>query len=196
MQDYQEIIKKRLSKARYEHSLGVAETARDLALFNQIDPFKAYLTGILHDYAKELTNQELIELGKSYNLISDEVELYEPELLHGPVGAVLIREELGINDIEILNAIRYHTTGCKEMDKLSQIIYIADYIEPNRKFPGVDCIRDTAYTDLTKGVLLGLNSTIRYLLEIEQPLHKLTIEARNGLLLKQCNSEKVKMSRP
>src|SRR5690554_4897548 len=126
MEKYKNLIKARLSKERFDHSLGVAQIAWDLALINGVDENKAYLTGILHDYAKELTNSDLIDIGKRYSLILDEAELLEPQLLHGPVGSVLIQRELGINDKEILNAVRYHTTGCNEMTKLAQIIYIAD----------------------------------------------------------------------
>lgn len=192
MEKYQRLIKERLSKNRYEHSLGVAQTARDLALLNGVSPEKAYLTGILHDYAKELADQELLILGRIYNLILDEAEIQEPQLLHGPVGAVLIQKELGIDDIELLNGVRYHTTGTSQMTKLSQITYIADYIEPNRNFPGVDSLRETAYANLSQGVLLGLNNTIKYVLDNNQLLHKLSVEARNWLLVKQWNSGKVK----
>lgn len=183
MEEYTTLIKNRLSKNRYEHSLGVAQTARSLALSYGVDPEQAYLAGILHDYAKELTNQKLLEFGKMYDLILDDAEIREPALLHGPVGAVLLQKELGINNSEILTAIRYHTTGCGNMDKLTQIIYIADYIEPNRNFPGVEILREITYNNLSQGVLQGLNQTIKYVLENNQLLHFLSVQARNWLLL-------------
>jgi len=176
------LMKERLSCSRYEHSLGVARTARELAKLYGADEDKAFLTGILHDYAKELSDQELLQLGIKHNLIVDQAEIKQPQLLHGPVGAVLIKEELGIEDNEILTAVRYHTTGCSGMDKLSQIIYIADYIEPNRKFPEVDSLRKIAYANLTEGVLAGLNSTIKYVVDNHQLLHILSVEARNWML--------------
>ncbi|KJS83061.1 MAG: hypothetical protein JM58_13335 [Peptococcaceae bacterium BICA1-8] len=189
MEEYTALIKKRLSKNRYEHSLGVAQTARNLALSYEVDPEQAYLAGILHDYAKELSNQELLELGKMYDLILDDAEIREPALLHGPVGAVLLQKELGINNSEILAAIRYHTTGCGNMNKLTQIIYISDYIEPNRSFPGVEILREITYNNLSQGVLRGLNQTIKYIVDNNQLLHFLSVEARNWLIMSERVSE-------
>jgi predicted HD superfamily hydrolase involved in NAD metabolism len=183
MERYLALIRERLSPDRYEHSLGVAETARELAKLYGVDEEKAYLAGILHDYAKNLSNSKLLEIGDKHNLIVDQAEKQEPQLLHGPVGAVLIEKELGIKDKEILKAVWYHTTGCGNMDKLSQIIYISDYIEPNRKFPGVDSLRKITFANLAEGVLAGLNNTIKYVVDNNQPLHILSVEARNWLLL-------------
>jgi len=185
MEEYRALIKKRLSKDRYEHSLGVAQTARSLALSCGVDPEQAYFAGILHDYAKELTNHELLEIGKMYDLILDDAEIKEPALLHGPVGAVLLQKELGINNKEILTAIRYHTTGCANMDKLTQIIYIADFIEPNRNFPDVEILREITYHNLSQGVLQGLNQTIKYILDNNQLLHFLSVQARNWLIMSE-----------
>jgi len=185
MEEYKALIKGRLSHKRYVHSLGVAETARELAVLNGCNAEQAYLAGILHDYAKELSNHDLLEIGRLNNLILDEAEVEEPQLLHGPVGAVLIQKELGINNRGILDAIRYHTTGCSGMTKLTQIIYIADYIEPNRKFPGVESLRNVTYNDLSRGVLEGLNNTIKYVLDNNQLLHILSVGARNWMLIEK-----------
>jgi len=194
MEEYKALIKARLSQKRYEHSLGVAETARELAELNGCDTEKAYLAGILHDYAKELNDEELLKIGRMHNLILDEAEVREPQLLHGPVGAVLLQQELGINDKEMLDAIRYHTTGCSGMTKLAQIIYIADYIEPHRKFPGVESFRELTFTNLSRGVLAGLNNTIKYVVDNNQLLHKLSVEARNWLILSERVGEKQPMN--
>ncbi|MFZ5945957.1 MAG: bis(5'-nucleosyl)-tetraphosphatase (symmetrical) YqeK [Bacillota bacterium] len=182
MEYYIEIIKKRLSLKRYEHSLGVAETASELAIINGADPQKAYLTGVLHDYAKEMDDSQLLAMAKDYNIPLNEVEIAQPQLLHGIVGACLVKTELGIDDGEILDAIRYHTTGCSNMTMLTKIIYIADYIEPNRDFPGVELLRKVSYENLDKGVLDGLNHSIRYILDKNLPIHNLSIEARNQLI--------------
>jgi predicted HD superfamily hydrolase involved in NAD metabolism len=183
MEEYKALIRDRLTKDRYEHSLGVAQTARELAIQYGADGEKAYLAGILHDYAKNLPNQKLLEIAINNSLIVDPAEKENPQLLHGPVGAVLIEKELGIKDKEILNAIRYHTTGRSQMDRLSQILYIADYIEPNRNFPGVDSLRKITYTNLLAGVLAGLNNSIKFVIDNNQLLHILSVEARNWLLL-------------
>ncbi|MDK2824018.1 MAG: hypothetical protein PWQ67_174 [Clostridia bacterium] len=183
MEEYKKIVKNRLSNKRYEHSLGVAETARELAVRNGADFNKAYLAGILHDYAKELSSEELLKIAASNNLITDKVEIKEPQLLHGKVGAYLIKNELGIYDEDILKAIRFHTTGCADMDLLTQIIYIADYIEPNRKFPGVEKMRKTTFINLAQGVFEGLDQTLKYVLEKKGLIHYLSVQARNWLLI-------------
>lgn len=183
MEAYLKIIEKRLSKERFQHSLGVAETGRKLALINGVNADDAYLAGLLHDYAKDLPEGQLLEIAQTNNLILDEVEVNEPHLLHGPVGAWLTEKELGITNKDILNAIKFHTTGCREMSKLTQIIYIADLIEPNRNFPGVESLRKSAFNNLTQGVLNGLNWSIKYVLEKDFLLHSLSIQARNWLIM-------------
>lgn len=182
MDKYMDIIKEKLDKDRFQHSLGVAETARELAIKNGIDSESAYIAGILHDYGKNASSDELIKIAEKSRLITDEVEKENPFLLHGPVGAHLLEKELGIKDREILEAVRYHTTGKPKLGKLGLIIYIADLIEPNRKLAGIDAIRELAFQDLYKGVLAGLNYTLLHVISRNQPIHSLSIETRNWLL--------------
>jgi predicted HD superfamily hydrolase involved in NAD metabolism len=107
---------------------------------------------------------------------------YNKELWHAPVGAEVARERFGITDEEILNAIRYHTSGRPGMSKLEKIIFLADYIEPGRRFPGVDEVRETARRDLERAVLMAMDNTIRFLLERGQKVYPLTLLARNHML--------------
>lgn len=183
MEQYIEIIKKRLNNKRYIHSIEVANLARKLARINGVDPDKAYLAGLLHDYAKCLSNQELLKIARENNLIIDEIEYKQAELLHGPVGAFLIRQELKITDESILNAVKYHTTGCADMDTLMQIIYIADYTEPGRIFEGVEELRKLVLEDLSQGVLEGLDTSLKHIINGKRLIHPLTISARNWMLL-------------
>lgn len=183
MERYIEIIKKRLDNKRYIHSLQVAKVAKELALHNNVNPEKAYLAGLLHDYAKCLTNKQLLTLAEENNLISDEIEYNQPTLLHGPVGALLLEKELKIFDSSILDAVRYHTTGCIGMDTLAQIIYISDYIEPGRNFEGALELRKLVLKSLSQGVLEGMDSSLRYIIEQKKLIHPLTIKARNWMLL-------------
>ncbi|SMB80291.1 putative HD superfamily hydrolase of NAD metabolism [Desulfonispora thiosulfatigenes DSM 11270] len=182
MNNYVEIIKKRLNSKRYLHSIGVAETAKELALINGVNPDKAYLAGLIHDYAKCLTDQELLNLAKNNNLIADDVEYKQPDLLHGPVGAFLLKRDHNILDESILRAVRYHTTGCADMDTLTKIIYIADYIEPNRVFNGVKEIRELAFRNLSIGVLNGLDNSLKFIIEKNKLIHPLSIAARNWII--------------
>jgi len=181
----EQIIKTRLSAHRYQHCLGVARAARDLAQLYGMDADKAYLTGILHDYAKNLTAGQLLLAVGQDDQIADEAEKQIPELLHAPVGAHLLIEELGIKDKEILEAVRTHTLGSTTMDLLAKIIFLADMIEPNRDmYPDLERLRQLSRHNLDEAMLLGLESTIRYCLDEGRLLHPRTVEVRNMFLHK------------
>lgn len=182
IEGYKEILKNRLSVKRYTHSVSVANTAARLAGMFNGDIERAYLAGLMHDYARELTEEELLELTAKHNLSTDGVELMQTSLLHGPVGAWLLEEEGLITDKQVLDAIRWHTTGHPDMDQLARIIYISDYIEPGRNFPGVDLLRQITNKDLNLGVLAGLDHTLGFLVQRNHFIHPLSIATRNRLL--------------
>ncbi|MDK2918044.1 MAG: hypothetical protein PWQ37_777 [Candidatus Petromonas sp.] len=177
-----EILSKRLTPARYKHSLGVCETASKLAKLYGVSLEKAEISGLLHDYAKDISKDEAKIYIKKYKITIDKVIAKQIDLAHGMIGAELVRHELGIEDPEVLNAIRYHTTGREEMSKLDKIIYLSDYIEPNRDFPGVEDMRKMALTNLNKATLLGLDNSIQYVLSKGNLLHINSILARNSLI--------------
>ncbi|GAF26292.1 bis(5'-nucleosyl)-tetraphosphatase (symmetrical) YqeK [Neomoorella thermoacetica] len=183
MANYQEILAARLSEKRYLHSLGVAGTAARLASKNKVDPEQARLAGLLHDYARDLPPGELLTLAAGAGLITCELERRLPILLHGPVGALLIKQDLGIKDRAVLQAVARHTVGAVAMTALDKIIYLADIIEPERRFPGVEELRRLAAADLNAALLKAFETSILYLVGKGQPLHPVTIEARNYLLL-------------
>ncbi len=181
----EQIIKARLSAHRVQHCLGVAGAARDLAQLYGVDDEKAYLTGILHDYAKNLTAAQLLLVAGQDEQIADEAEKKIPELLHAPVGAYLLAEELGINDKEILEAVKAHTLGSMTMNSLAKIIFLADMTEPNRDmYPELERLRQLSRYNLDEAMLLGLESTIRYCLDEGRLLHPRTVEVRNMFLQK------------
>ena len=182
VEGYKEILKNRLSVKRYTHSVGVANTAARLAGMFNGDIERAYLAGLMHDYARELPEEELLELTAKYNLSTDGVELMQTSLLHGPVGAWLLEQEGLITDKRVLDAIRWHTTGHPDMDQLGRIIYISDYIEPGRNFPGVDVLRQITNKNLNLGVLAGLDHTLSFLMQRNNFIHPLSIATRNRLL--------------
>ena len=184
---YKLILKKELSQERYLHSIGVMETAINLARKHGVSEYKAAIAGLLHDCAKDIPEEEQLKLALEFGILLDEITCFERVLLHGPVGAKLAEIKFGIKDKEILKAIEIHTTGDENMTLLDKIIYIADYIEPGRDFPGVEDIRDKTYEDLDEGVLMGLNSTIVYVLKKNSLLHPRTIDARNMLLKNRRN---------
>ncbi len=182
VEGYKEILKNRLSVKRYTHSIGVANTAARLAGMFNGDIERAYLAGLMHDYARELTEEELLELTAKHNLSTDGVELMQTSLLHGPVGAWLLEYEGIITDKQVLDAIRWHTTGHPDMDQLARIVYISDYIEPGRNFPGVDVLRQITNKNLNLGVLAGLDHTLSFLVQRNNFIHPLSIATRNRLL--------------
>lgn len=181
---YTEVLASRLSPRRLRHSQGVAAYAERLAAKYGVAQDKAKLAGLMHDYARDLPEQELLARGGEAGLISHEVEKKFPVLLHAPVGAWLLRTELGLEDEEILQAISRHTVGAPAMSPLDKIIYLADALEPGRQYPGVEELRRLAEEDLDQGLLKVLEGSILYVLKKRQPLHPATVEARNYLLLK------------
>lgn len=183
-QQIMEIIQKRLSANRYQHSLRVAEVARNLAGQNQVDPGQAYTIGLLHDYAKGLSGQELLDLAEAHQLIGHPVDRLLPDLLHGPVGAFLVKQELGLEDTDMLAAIAHHTLGALEMSPLEEVIFLADMIEPGRDYPGMERLKCLTERSLKEGMLYGLETTIRYCIDQQRIIHPRSVEVRNHYLQK------------
>lgn len=178
-------LKENLSEKRYKHTLGVADEAVLLAERYGAEKLKAYIAGLLHDVAKEMGVEESkLLLKEKYNVELSVVEENTPKLLHGPLGACMAQDIFQVDDVEILDAIRYHTTGKANMSVLTKVLYIADYVEPNRTFDGVDDLRHLAYEDMDKAIMVGLNWTLEELIEKESMFHPDTVHARNFLLLK------------
>ena len=157
-------MKKIQDAERYEHTLGVAYTAASLAVLNGVDSRKALIAGLLHDCAKCIPSQEKIDLCKSYGISMTKLEERNPFLLHAKLGARLAKENYYENDDDILNAIENHTTGRANMSILEKIVFIADYIEPNRnKAPNLLQIRRMAYNDIDQALVMILQDTLNYL---------------------------------
>ncbi len=180
-------LKKNINEARYIHTLGVVETAIKLSKMNNVDEEKAKIAALIHDMAKCMPKDKQFEILKNNGVKMDKYLLNSPQILHGAVGAILAKEIMGIEDIDILNAVKYHTTGKENMTTLEKIIYIADYVEPNRKYEGVDKIREVVFKDLDNGVFMGIENTMLHLLKERQLIHIDTINARNYLLLEIKN---------
>lgn len=182
MNSVDERVARKLSPKRYQHSVGVAKQAVDLARKNGVSPDQAFVAAMVHDYARELPGEQLLDLARKLG-VGDEISLSYPELLHAPVGAHLIRQDLGIGDPEIIQAVSSHTLGRRKMSTLEQIIYLADMIEPSRSYPGVQELREKAQGGLREGILGALDHTVKYLLEQGKPIHIRTVEARNYLIM-------------
>lgn len=173
-------IKKSLPPKRYQHTLGVIEVAVSLAKQYDINEHSAEIAALLHDVSKCMNMEEL-----HFYVESDETLKYygdTGELLHGFAGSVYVKKELGIHDEDILNAIKYHTIGRRGMTTLEKIIYISDAIEPNRNYPNVDLIRKKANFCINDAILLEVDRKLKYLLEIDSPIHPNTVDMRNCIL--------------
>lgn len=154
-----------LSSKRYIHTLGVAYTASCLAMAHGEPMEHAMVTGLLHDCAKSMHGSELVAICEKSHLRMTAVERSNPTaLLHAKVGAYLAEHKYGVTEEDMLNAIRYHTTGRPDMSKLEKILYIADYIEPGRKqIAELEMIRRIAYQDLDWTMEKILANTLAYL---------------------------------
>lgn len=176
-------LRNMLSEERYNHSLRVQSTSVKLAKAYNIDIEKASAAGLLHDCAKGYSDENLLKYAVEYGIEINEIYTANPQLLHGPVGSFLARHVFNIDDPDVIHSIYYHTTGCENMSMLDKIIYIADFIEPGRDFPGVDKLRKVAYDELDISILMAMDSTIRYVIERKQMIDTLTVRARNSMLI-------------
>lgn len=183
LDEYKAIIAERLTKGRYEHSCMVCEEAKKLAEKYGADIKKAETAGILHDIMKDTDKAVQLQIIGKYSIILDNVESGANKLLHAISGAAVIEHELDVNDPEILNAVRYHTTARAGMSLLEKIIYLADYISADRKYEGVEPLRAAVYQSIETGMRAALDFSISELLTKGAPVHLDTVRARNELLL-------------
>ena len=170
-----------LNQSRIAHVAGCEDEAVKLASFWDVDVDAAREAAILHDITKKLTYDENLVILKKYNQVSDNMlDIVYEKLLHAKTGALLARHEFGSSD-EVYEAIRWHTTGKAGMTELEKIIYLADYIEPNRDLDGIDQLRKLSYSDLNKAVKLGLEMAVADLLARRKTPCRETLEAIEDL---------------
>lgn len=178
------IIKSRLSEERFVHSLNVAKAAAMLAEKYGADAEKAYTAGILHDIMKE----EDIDIQRKYIAANHEkmtaLEYFNKQVHHQMSGAAYCKTELGIDDNEILSAIRYHTTGKRDMTLLQKVLYTADFIAADRCYPDVAVMREKAMENLEEAMLYSLRYTLKDLAGRTMLIHPDTLECYNSILEK------------
>ncbi|GEN31037.1 putative HD superfamily hydrolase involved in NAD metabolism [Cerasibacillus quisquiliarum] len=177
------LVKPHLTEKRYEHTIRVLNTALTLAERYGVSKKQTELAAIFHDYAKYRPLKELKHWIETTYLPKDLLQFHH-ELWHGPVGSILIEFEHGIKDEEVKTAIYYHTTGRKDMTPIELIIYVADYIEPGRNFPGLDDVRNMAERDILKAAWMISRNTINFLMSKNQPIYPDTFHAYNDLTKK------------
>ncbi len=188
-----ESLPKYETQKRIEHSIRVKETA--LQLYKLWGGNKQVLVyaALLHDIARDLPAEKLIEIAKKNNYHIDEIESENPVILHAPVGAIIAENDFGIIDKDILNCIRYHTTGRADITLNEAIIYLADFIEPGRDFEDAKKVRKIAFADLKEAVIQETIFNVAYLMNARVPIHPRTIEMFNSLLKKQLTKDEIKI---
>ncbi len=176
-------LKEDIGIERYEHTLRVVETSKELAKKYGVDEDKTSVAALLHDCGKLKNKKKLLKVANDFGIILDNVMEYNKHLIHGPLGAELAKKTYNIHDEEILNAIYYHTTGREKMSLLEKIIYIGDYVEPGRDFEGVEEVRKLVDVDLDKALLYAMDNTIKHIIESGNLIHLDTVKARNSIKL-------------
>ncbi len=178
---YKALLERMLSPKRRFHSLCVAKEAAALAIIFGADASKAYTAGLLHDIAKDMNEEQQLQMLAKFDIILSDAESRSKQLWHPMIGAEYVRQELGINDTEIINAIRYHTTARKGITLLEKIIYLADCISFERDYPDAAIIRDKINDSLDSAMQCALSLTIQSLAKRDSLIHIDTIEAYNEL---------------
>lgn len=174
-------IKADLSEKRFRHSLGVMKKARELAKIYNINEMTAARVGLAHDIAKEFEAEEALKYIKNNNINADEIEMKNPGLLHGKIGADICKKRYGFTD-EMCNAIANHTTGKIGMSVLDKILILADKLEDGRNWDGIDEVRKLAEQDMNKALVKIQDRTILKCINKGTQIHINSVEIRNELL--------------
>lgn len=172
-----------LSDYRYTHCLRVEKVCRGLAAEFNGDIQRAGLAGLLHDYAKERSDQEFIDVIKNKQM-DPELLNYNNAVWHGIVGAEIIKDELGIYDEDVLNAVRRHTVGSTNMTQVDKCVFVGDFIEPERDFPGIDKARSYAKKSLDSAVAFELKHSLQHLVNKNREIYPETFVSYNYWITK------------
>lgn len=180
--DYEKLIKERLSKKRFTHSVNVAEECHKLAKRWGADEKRSYLAGLLHDIMKDDLPEKQKQYAADSGLSPDPAEIAAKQLWHALAGAYYVREKLNIEDDEVISAIRYHTVGCARMTLIEKIVYLGDMISAERDYKGVEKMREYCYKDIDLAMSVALNYQIRNNCEKCMTITVSTFEAYNYYL--------------
>ena len=181
--EYIDLLRARLKEKRFQHSLNVADAAVHLAEQYGADVQKAYVAGLLHDVTKNDSHENQLQIMKSNGIILSSVEANNPKLWHAMSGACFLKSELGLADEDVLNAVRYHTTGRAGMSLLEKVIYIADYISVERDYPDADVMRRLSKVSLEDAAMYSLQYTLQSLSQKKKPIHPDSLAFYNELVI-------------
>ncbi len=182
IEEYKSLLRSRLSDYRYNHSLCVAQSAVELAKKYGADPAKALVAGLLHDITKEADRAEHFALFEESGMELSELERCNPKLWHAMSGAAYMKQKLNIDDKEILDAVRYHTTARANMTLLEKVIYIADFISADRVYDDVDVVRELAQKSLDETMRYTQVYSINDLMKKQSPIHPDSVACYNELV--------------
>ena len=183
---WRKLLKERLLEKRYIHSLNVADSARELARKYGADEEKAYFAGLVHDIMKNASEEEQLQIMEKGGIILSRTEKINKKLWHAMAGECYLRLEKGIDDEDILNAVRYHTTGRAGMSLLEKVVYIADYISVERDYDDVDVMRDLSLNKgLDEAALYALKFSFKSLSKKEKLIHTDSVEYYNELIIER-----------
>lgn len=180
---YKEILKSRLNEKRYYHSLCVADEAKRLAIKYGGDAEKCYLAGLLHDITKNTSCEEHLQIFESFGIMLNDIEKNAKKLWHAMSGEAYIKNVLGINDPELLDAVRYHTTAKKNMSLTAKILYLADFTSIDRDYDDVEVIRELVNKSIEEAMIYALKYSIVDLVEQSKAIHFDTLEAYNEVCM-------------
>ncbi len=189
MEQYKDIIRARLGDYRYHHSLCVADEAARLATQYGADETTAYTAGLLHDILKDTDPKTQLQMFADFGILLDDVEKQVPKLWHARVGAAFLEHVLQIDNREILDAVRYHTTGRAGMGLLEKIVFVADFTSADRNYPDVEEVRRRTAISLEETMIYALAYTIRDLTERGQAIHPDTLAVYNELILERMGGK-------
>ncbi len=194
LEEMRALLQQSLKPKRYEHSVRVYETALKMAERYHADVKKVAIAALIHDCGRQIPKEDSVAKARELGIPVDSVEEAQPILLHAKLGVYYAVQKYGVspNDREVLDAIRYHSTGTADMTDTARIVFLADLIEPGRDFEGVEAIREASFQDLDKGMLLSYDNTIRYLLEDGLLIHPDAIAGYNQLAAKYRNEQSKK----
>ena len=180
---YIDYLKEHLNEHRFQHSLNVADKCLYLAQKYGCDEDKAYFCGLIHDICKNESRENILQIFEKFGIILDNVQKNVDLLWHSIAGSLLVSEKFNVNDEDILNAIKFHTTGRENMSKLEKIVFLADIISVDRDFDSVEFLRQISEENLDLAVFYALKFSIENLARKKAPIHIDTINAYNFLAM-------------
>lgn len=181
--EIKKLLEKRLNEKRYYHSLCVADEAKRLAEKYGGDTQKCYLAGLIHDITKNAPEEEHLKIFETFGIMLNAIEKNAKKLWHAMSGEAYIKYILSVNDEEILDAVRYHTTAKANMSLTAKILYLADFTSKDRDYDDVDVIRELVDISLEKALLYALQYSIKDLVDMGRAIHPDTVEAFNEIVL-------------